>query len=71
MRTKKRIVIAKVKTKLGVVKHVKYNVNKLESFANFLDKTFEDWYYINVFNKNTSEQIGNVTKYTPRPLQNI
>lgn len=62
MNQKKYKVIAKVEDE----KFVKYNVNNLYQFANFLDKSFPDWRYFNVYSytkDGTGEQIGNYTKY--------
>lgn len=57
--SKKYKVIAKVSND----KFVKYNVNNLKSFANFLDTNFNGWRWFNVFDKSTGEQI---TSYTTK-----
>lgn len=59
----------KVITKIDNNRFVKYNVNNLLLFTNFLDKRFPDWRYFNVYEyskDNTGSQIGNYTK-TNRP----
>lgn len=64
---KKYKVIAKVENE----KFVKYNVNNLLLFTDFLDKNFVDWRWFNVFehtSDDTGKQIGNFTK-TNRPLK--
>lgn len=52
----------KVIAKVNDTKFVKYNVNNLLLFTDFLDKNFSDWRWFNVYAKNESkEQIGNFT----------
>jgi len=61
MKTKKKYkVIAKVDNE----KFVKYNVNNLIKFCEFLDKEFAGWRWFNVYNYNSDglgEQIANYT----------
>ena len=57
MKTKKYKIIAKVDND----KFVKYNVNNLLKFTNFLDKNYDKWRWFNVYDKNTREQIGSFT----------
>ena len=38
-------------------------VNNLVSFTRFLDKTYRDWRFMNVYDKNSDLQIANFTKY--------
>ena len=66
MGAKKYKVIAKVDNE----RFVKYNVNNLLLFTQFLDKNFPNWRWFNVYNytKNDGgEQIGNFTNKN-RPL---
>ena len=61
MASKKYKVIAKV----GDEKFVKYNVNNLIRFTEFLDKQFPDWRWFNVYEytkDDTGKQIGNFSK---------
>ena len=51
---KKYKVIAKVETN----KFVKYNVNNLLAFTEFLDTNFKDWRWFNVY-QYTADGIGN------------
>lgn len=53
---KKYKVVAKVEDQ----KFVKYNVNNLLLFTQFLDKNFSDWRWFNVYNM-SQEQIANFT----------
>lgn len=65
MGRKKRIVIAKVK-KGTETKFVKYEyVNNLVRFTRYLDVNFDDWYYMNVFDRESRQQIANFTKNRP------
>ena len=65
MAKKKRAVIAKVKSD-GKTKVVKYEyVNNVPAFKKFLEKTFQDWYWMNVFDRETKRQIANFTKNNP------
>jgi hypothetical protein len=57
MKAKKYKVIAKVNDD----KFVKYNVNNLMKFVQFLDKDFEGWRWFNVYDKKTKLQIANFT----------
>lgn len=54
---KKYRVIAKV----GNDKFVKYNVNNLILFTQFLDRSYEKWRWFNVYDKKTKNQIANFT----------
>jgi hypothetical protein len=61
MKSKKYKVVAKI----GDDKFVKYNVNNLILFTEFLDKKFSDWRWFNVFEytkDSSGSQIGNFTK---------
>jgi len=61
----KRIVIAKVR-KGNEKKFVKYSyVNNLIAFTKFLNRSFDDWYFMNVFDRKTGNQIANFTKNNP------
>lgn len=65
----KRAVI--VKTGQGKTDFVKYQyVNNLVSFARFLDKQFPEWCYMNVYDRESKEQIASYTKYK-RPTTHI
>jgi hypothetical protein len=58
---KKYIVTAKV----GNEKFVKYRVNNLLLFSKFLDKSYPDWRFFNVFTytkDGSGSQIANYTK---------
>jgi hypothetical protein len=60
---KKYKVIAKVGNNTdGTAKCVKYNVNDLVKFAQFLDTNFSDWRWFNVYSKASRLQIGSFTK---------
>lgn len=48
----------KVVAKIGNDKFVKYNVNNLILFTEFLDKKFSDWRWFNVF-QYTKDGSGN------------
>lgn len=60
---KKYRVIAKV----GKEKFVKYRVNDLVQFANFLDRNWKGWRWFNVYDQSRAK-VGNFTKYN-RPLK--
>jgi len=54
----------KVIAKVGNDKFVKYNVNNLIKFAQFLDKNFSDWRWFNVYKyqkDSKGEQVANFT----------
>lgn len=55
---KKYTIIAKVTAD----RFVKYRCSDLLSLARFLDKSWPDWRWFNVFDKRTKEQIANFTK---------
>ena len=60
----------KVIAKVGTDKFVKYNVNNLQLFTKFLDTTFPEWRYFNVYSHTkdgSGEQIANYTKNN-RPI---
>ena len=62
MSQKKYKVIAKVENE----KFVRYNVNNLYQFANFLDKSFPDWRYFNVYRytkEGNGEQLCSFTRH--------
>ena len=61
---KKYLVIAKVSND----KFVKYNVNNLVKFCDYLDINFIGWRWFNVYDKATSEQVGSYTN-KDRPLK--
>lgn len=55
----------KVIAKAGPEKFVKYNVNNLVQFTSFLDRTFPDWRYFNVYlytKDSTGQQVGSFTR---------
>lgn len=55
----------KVIAKVGNEKFVKYNVNNLLLFTNFLDDNFTDWRWFNVYelaSNGKGPQIANFTK---------
>jgi hypothetical protein len=61
---KKYKVVAKIgNNENGTAKCVKYNVNDLVKFAEFLDTKFPTWTWFNVYSKETKLQIGNFTKF--------
>jgi len=64
---KKYKVIAKAGGKaVGENGFVKYNVNDLLKFTQFLDATFPDWRYFNVFRytkEGNGERLESFTKY--------
>ncbi len=41
---------------------VKYHVNDLLKFTDFLDGNFPSWRFFNVYSKKTSQQLANFTK---------
>ena len=47
----------------GSAKCLKYHVNNLLKFTDFLDKEHSDWRWYNVYSKKTGEQISNFTKF--------
>jgi len=57
MESKKYRVIAKVDNE----KFVKYHVNNLLLFTNFLDNDFSGWRWFNVYDKKTGNQLANFT----------
>lgn len=65
---KKYKVIAKVgNNENGTAKCVKYNVNDLVKFSQFLDKQFPAWTWFNVYSKESKLQLGSFTKFK-RPV---
>ena len=55
----------KVIAKVGSDDFVKYNVNNLKKFASFLDKSFPNWRWFNVYEykkDGKGQQLGNFTK---------
>lgn len=55
----------KVIAKIGNDKFVKYNVNNLILFTRFLDKSFPDWRWFNVYQYQkggNGQQLSNFTK---------
>lgn len=42
---------------------VKYHVNDLLKYADFLDKKYPTWTWSNVYDKTTGVQLSNFTKY--------
>jgi hypothetical protein len=52
--------------KISQTKFLKYHVNNLMKFTQFLDATYPEWRWYNVFDKKTKTQLGNFTK-TNRP----
>jgi hypothetical protein len=62
---KKYKVIAKIgNNENGTAKTVKYNVNNLLLFTNFLDKQFPSWTWFNVYDCAEKVQLDNFTKYS-------
>lgn len=55
---KRYICIAKVSAE----KFVRYHVNDLIRFTDFLDEKFSGWRWFNVYSKKTGEQLKNFTK---------
>lgn len=56
----------KVIAKVDKEKFVKYNVNNLLKFTEFLDNNFSGWRWFNVYDKKTKKQLGNYTnKHRP------
>lgn len=55
---KKVVCIVKVDNE----KFVKYHVNNLLSFTDYLDKNYKDWRFFNCFNPDTKQQVANFTK---------
>ncbi|MDX2188834.1 MAG: hypothetical protein SFY32_03130 [Bacteroidota bacterium] len=53
----------RVITKVSPTKFVKYYVNDLIKYAQFLDKEYKDWTYSNVYDAITKKQVWNFTKY--------
>lgn len=47
--------------KTGDSKFLKYHVNDLLKFTKFLDTTWSDWKFFNVFDKKTENQIASFT----------
>lgn len=57
----------RVITKTGEIRNnsdhfAKHHVNNLVSYAAYLDKSFPNWKYFNVFDKETEQQIASFTK---------
>lgn len=52
----------KVIAKVGPDRFVKYNVDNLLSFTKFLDRSYPDWKWFNVFDKRSREQVSSYTK---------
>lgn len=48
--------------KINNDKFLKYRVDNLISFTNYLDKNWKEWKYFNVFDKKTKKQIANFTQ---------
>jgi len=66
---KKYRVITKIGNNLDGSAHcVKYNCSDLVSYCRFLDMKYPSWTWTNVFDKQSSAQLGNFTKYS-RPTQ--
>jgi len=51
----------KVIAKVGKDKFVKYNVNNLLLFTQFLDRSYKKWRWFNVYDNKTKNQITNFT----------
>lgn len=67
-KTKKYSCIAKIGNNPdGKAKCVKYRLNDLYKFSQFLDKKFPTWSWFNVFLKETRMQVSSFTKYK-RPI---
>lgn len=61
----------KVIAKVGNEKFVRYNVNNLMAFATFLDSSFPDWRWFNVYaytKDGSGPQLENFTK-SKRPIR--
>lgn len=68
MKNKKKY---KVIAKVDNDKFVKYNVNNLIKFSEFLDKNFNGWRWFNVYRYDSNgqgEQLGNFTNKN-RPIK--
>ena len=48
--------------KVGNDKFLKYRLNDLLKFVEFLDKEWSDWRWFNVYDKTTKTQLANFTK---------
>ena len=66
---KKRYVIAKV-VENGTVKVVKYRSDNLPSLVRFLERKFDRWMWLNVYDKDTRSQIGSFT-VNNKPVKHI
>lgn len=67
MKTIRRCVIVKI----GDTDFVKYRyVDNLVKFTDFLDRKYPNWRYMNVFDRDTKEQIANFSKKN-RPISHI
>ena len=61
---KKYKVIAKVGVHTDGSAHcVKHNVTDLLKYTNYLDNTWPDWRWLNVFDKESRKQLASFTKY--------
>jgi hypothetical protein len=49
-------------TKVSREKYIRHHVSNLVNFTAFLDRSFQDWRYMNVFNEKTKKQITSFTK---------
>lgn len=67
MKNKKRRVWVKVS---ATETKTWYYVNNLVRFTQFLNKTYPDWRFMNVYDKISDLQIANFTKYN-KPKQHI
>ncbi|MDJ1470254.1 hypothetical protein [Xanthocytophaga flava] len=67
MEAKKYKVVAKVgNEQIGNKGFVKYNVNNLIAFADFLDKDFPDWRFFNVFEYTKDGSGKQLTSFTKK-----
>lgn len=54
--------------KVGKDKFIKYRLNDLLKFVEFLDKEWTEWRWFNVYDKSNKTQIASFTR-TRRPTQ--
>ena len=66
--THKEVIMQKKTLKTAIVKtgqdhFIKYrNISNIKSLIKYLDKKYKDWRYINLYDKETKEQICSYTK---------
>jgi len=63
---KKFICITKIDDNLdGSARCIKHHVNNLIKYVNYLDKKWPEWKWMNVYDKNSGNQIANFTQKKP------